>query len=50
MARCERALRPSVRPPYGEFLEPDVAVSFGIGDIEVEQVFFPRDIAVPLDL
>jgi hypothetical protein len=45
----ERALSPSVRPPDDEFLEPDVAVSFGIGDIEVEHAFFPRDITIQLN-
>ena len=43
------AARPSVHPPYDEFLEPDVAVSFSIGDIEVEQAFLPRDVAVHPD-
>ena len=31
-----RCVHPSAGPPHDEFLEPDVAVSFGIGDIEIE--------------
>ena len=43
--RAERfmlsAARPSAGRPYDEFFEPDGAVAFGIGNIEIEQAFFP---------
>lgn len=39
----------SARPPDDEFLETDVAVSLGIGDLEIEQAFRPRDVAVELN-
>jgi len=35
------AARPSAGRPYDEFFEPDGAVAFGIGNIEIEQAFFP---------
>lgn len=36
-----RCVQPSGGPPHDEFLEPDVAVALGIGNIEIEQAFFP---------
>ena len=36
-----RWVHPSAGPPHDEFLETDVAVALGIGNIEIEQAFFP---------
>ena len=35
-----------IRPPGNEFPELDVAVSGGVGHLEVEQAFGARDVAV----
>ena len=35
------AARPSAGRPYDEFFEPDGAVAFGLGNIEIEQAFVP---------